>query len=327
LSGRIWVSWERHRRNQELSRAFDAELFELTCDRPRLGRYVTLVARTIRLLIDRRPSILFVQCPSLVLALLAGALKRVFRYALVADLHNESVRPCITSFPGYEALLRLARWTADVCVVSNARLQQIVEETGGRASVLPDKVPDLGAWAARRADGSDAQVVFVCTYAADEPYCEVLEAARLLPASVTVHVTGSPAAARLPLPPSPARLTGFLSDAEYLDLLRSADVVIDLTSMEDCLVCGAYEAVALEKPLVTSDTAALRSYFSLGTVYTKHDARSLAAAVIDALARKDRLAAEMKILKQDLVQDWTTRRDALRRQLEPAAGTLAVSQA
>jgi hypothetical protein len=81
-------------------------------------------------------------------------------------------------------------------------------------------------------------------------------------------------------------------------------------------VCGAYEAVALGKPLVTSDTVALRNYFRMGTVYTKHDPQSLAAAVTYALAHRERLAAEMEMLRLELARDWKRRRDALRRALQ-----------
>lgn len=92
-------------------------------------------------------------------------------------------------------------------------------------------------------------------------------------------------------------------------------MVVDLTAIEDCLVCGAYEAVALGRPLVTSDTAALRDYFRLGTVYTRHDSQSLAAAMTHALAHRTRLASEMQTLKPDLIAAWTQQRDALRRLL------------
>jgi glycosyltransferase involved in cell wall biosynthesis len=158
--------------------------------------------------------------------------------------------------------------------------------------------------------------VFVCTYARDEPYLEVIEAARSLGPSVTVHITGDYRRVQHLLPPSPAHLTGFLPETEYLELLSGADLIIDLTCLEDCLVCGAYEAVALEKPLVTSDTTVLRDYFRLGTVYTKHDGRSLAAAITYALAHKNRLAAEMKTLRLELAFNWTRQIDMLRSTLQ-----------
>ena len=107
-------------------------------------------------------------------------------------------------------------------------------------------------------------MVFVCTYQADEPFREVIEAGRLLPESVQTYVTGNHTQVpHLPEIPSNVHLTGFLPDHDYEEaLLNRADVVVDLTSMEDCLVCGGYEAVAIGKPLVTSDTAAFEELLS-----------------------------------------------------------------
>jgi hypothetical protein len=74
--------------------------------------------------------------------------------------------------------------------------------------------------------------------------------------------------------------------------------------MENCLVCGAYEAVALQKPLVTSDTSALRSYFSAGTVFTRHEPQAIARAVREALAARTTLTLEMKELQPQLRARW-----------------------
>jgi glycosyltransferase involved in cell wall biosynthesis len=311
----IWISWERHRRTRELSRALGTELFELTSRFPRVLRYVALLARTAVCVARQRPSILVVQCPSLVLGLGAGILKPLFRFTLVADLHTEAVRPYVFSSPVYAFLFGLVRRAADACLVTNASQKRIVEGGGGRAFVLPDKVPDLVRMGPPRSPRPGAQAVFICTYAPDEPFLEVLEAARALHPLVTIHVTGNHRGVGESLPASPAHLTGFLPEEEYVELLGAADVIIDLTRMEDCLVCGAYEAVALGKPLVTSDTSALRSYFRMGTVYTRHDAPSLAASIIYALAHKDTLAAEMKTLKFELARDWKMQKDEVRRAL------------
>jgi glycosyltransferase involved in cell wall biosynthesis len=311
----LWVTWERHRRTRELSRALDTELFEITSGLPRVARYLTLLARTTIRVARDTPSLLVIQCPSLVLGVWAVALKYVFGFTLVADLHNEAVRPYIVSSRIYERLLRVVHRGADLCIVSNPNLTSVIEQAGGRAFVLPDKLPDLAPTRTTPAAPEAARVVFVCTFSRDEPYLEVIEAARELDPSVTVYVTGR---LRGTAPPAPGNVqfTNFLPEAEYVQLLASADLVVDLTAIEDCLVCGAYEAVALGRPLVTSDTAALRQYFRLGTIYTRHDRRSLAAAIAEALAHKERLASEMQMLKPELAREWTGQKDALRHWLQ-----------
>ena len=74
--------------------------------------------------------------------------------------------------------------------------------------------------------------------------------------------------------------------------------------MQDCLVCGAYEAVALGKLVILSDTEALKNYFYRGAVYTENNSRKIAAAITYALKNKEKLAKEISLLKDDLERDW-----------------------
>jgi glycosyltransferase involved in cell wall biosynthesis len=313
----IWISWERHRRTRELARELGATLFELTAPGSGLARYARLMVHTARILARERPDLLVIQCPSIILAVWTIVLKPLGRYRLVADLHNEAVEPFNYSFRMYGLILRWIQRVSDVSLVTNTALQSVVTSAGGRALVLPDKVPAV-AQGLRSSGRSEALVVFICTYAADEPYLDVIEAARLIDPAIRLHVTGNAGARAGDLPPLPPNvtLTGFLQEDAYLALLRDADVLIDLTRMENCLVCGAYEAVALGKPLVTSDTTALRAYFRRGAIYARHDPKSLADAVGEALRQKDTLSAEMTTLRRELDDDWTAKHDDVRRVLE-----------
>ena len=310
--GAVWISWERHRRTRELSRSLHAELVELTSRSRWLVRYPILLWRTVWRLARRRPSVLLVQCPSVLLGVWVSLLKHAFGYRLVADLHNEAVVPFNYSGRVYLAALRFIHRTADVSVVSNDALKRVVEQHGGRAFALPDRIPGLAVRPHALENAARPAVVFVCTYAPDEPFLEVIDAARLIGPSIDLYVTGNPRRMKRAMAvPSHVHLTGFLSESAYGQLLARADVIVDLTMMDDCLVCGAYEAVALAKPLVTSDTPALRQYFRNGTVYSAHDPVSLAAAITRALGMRRQLAGEMAALRRDLRAEWTTRRDAL----------------
>ena len=286
----------------------------MTSRRSRVIRYLSLLKRTTVLLMRRRPSVVVTQCPSTVLGLLAAVLKPLLGFTFVADRHNAAIDPSLAN-PLHRRLLAFIRHTADLCIVSNANLVAAVERDGGTAFVLPDKLPELPPQPLVSGSATRS-VVFVCTYASDEPWREMIGAARLIDPQVTVFITGNHSRLQM-LPPRPDNvyLTGFLSERDYVALLRAADAIVDLTSLENCLVCGAYEAASLGKALVTSDTAALRAYFNRGTVYTKHDSASLAAAMTYALEHADRLAAEMSVLRAELARDWNRQHAALRRVL------------
>jgi len=323
----LWITWEAHRRTREIAADLDIPLFEYNHPGSGWTRYPVLLFTTLRTLLAQRPDTLIVQCPSIILGVWVCLFRRLLRYRLVVDCHNAAVLPSRYPFGFHPALVRFIHRTADVCWVTNTRLADVIVKNGGHALVLPDRVPSLGfaiptdAPRGSRVTQEESgagngktkpSVVFICSYASDEPYAEVIEAARSLGAAIQWQITGNTKRADPRLIrnlPSQARLTGYLSESDYVALLARADVLVDLTLRDDCLLCGAYEAVALGKPLVTSDTQALRDYFRRGAVYTKPDAASIATAVSDALARRAALAAEMDAFRPALVQEWRLQRD------------------
>ena len=94
---------------------------------------------------------------------------------------------------------------------------------------------------------------------------------------------------------------GYLPEDLYYNNLFKAHVVIDLTTHENCLVCGAYEAMAASKPLVTSDTCALRQYFRDGAIFTQHDYQSIASAVRITFENRERLIANIEKWKNTAI--------------------------
>ncbi|MDD1444339.1 hypothetical protein MEO93_29175, partial [Dolichospermum sp. ST_sed3] len=106
-------------------------------------------------------------------------------------------------------------------------------------------------------------------------------------------------------------LLGYISDAEYTEMLYSVDATIDLTTREDCLVCGAYESVAVEKPVILSDTEALRFYFNHGVIHTQNNAEALKNAILNVISNKVVLADQIKVLKKNKIIEWNILKDQL----------------
>ncbi len=89
----LFLTWFSHRRTTALCERLGLPLVELVSPSKGAKRYLALAWRTFWLLARRRPSVLLVQNPSLVLALWALILRPIFRYRLVQDAHNEAVEP------------------------------------------------------------------------------------------------------------------------------------------------------------------------------------------------------------------------------------------
>lgn len=304
---KIWITWEKHRRTSELVAALDGvKLFQLELEAPRLFRYPCLLFQTLFTLINERPNLTIVQNPSIVLSFFMVTLGKLLTAHILIDAHNGGLRPFYSKHNWLLPVYRMIQKQADLTIVTNEALSKEVRSNGGRPFVLQDKVPQLEESNHISLKGSH-NVVLICTFEKDEPYREVIRAAGMIDSSICIYITGRYEKATNDItdqPPSNVIFTGFLSEQQYVNLLYSCDVIMDLTMLEHCLVCGAYEAVALGKPVVLSNTAALRNYFSLGAVYTENRAEAIAAAIDYALKNKTKLREEIVILRNYLRTEW-----------------------
>lgn len=303
----------------ELARLLpDTKLFILQINAPRFVRYPYLILKTLRLLVRYRPKLLLVQNPSVVLTLSAVLLRGVFRYHLVVDAHNEGVKPFHSH---HNWLLPVYSWIqkkTDLTIVTNDQLAKEVASNGGTPFVMEDPIPQM--WATNTISlQRKHNIVFVCTFQKDEPYKEVIASARFLDRSTCIYITGNyRKAPSYVIKEAPANIvfTGFLPEQEYVNLLHSSDAVMDLTLMQDCLVCGAYEAVALGRPLILSDTSALRNYFHKGAVYTANASEAIASSLGEAIEKQSKLELEVKELKKELKTAWQIKFGELQRFLD-----------
>jgi glycosyltransferase involved in cell wall biosynthesis len=286
---------------------------------PRPLRYGLLTLKTIGLLLNERPRLVFAQNPSIVLAALLCVLCRPVGYVLVIDRHSnfelDSRQSDSIKWRVFHILSRYTNRTADITIVTNEFLKQAVEADGGKGFVLQDKLPDLPAASALPAVHHPC-AAFVCTFSPDEPIDDVLLAVRQLEVPVHIYVTGKPrlsARQRKLLADADGRvtITGFLPDEDYVALLKQMDFVIVLTTQEHTLVCGAYEAIALGKPVVLSDTAAIRDYFRRGAVYCEAQSDHIAQAICVASESLESLCHEALVQREWMHKDWEVRFERL----------------
>lgn len=290
----IWISWEDHRRTTSIARRLGIPLHTLVSRRHRLLKHPLFVLRTLGILLRERPRVLIIQSPSIFLNLLAVLVKPLFGFRLVVDAHNGGVYSCEPLTDNVKGLYPFLQKHAEITIVTNETLADLVRANGGRPRVLVDPLPPLEAPETTR---RPREFTFICTYAADEPYLEVIEAAGRLPHDVIIHVTGNVEAHRHKLPdavPPNLRFTGFLPEEEFVALLASVEAVIDLTTWSDCLVCGGYESLALGTPLILSDSPVNRETFVGGVLYCDNTAEGIAAAVREVLDRGEAMRAEAR---------------------------------
>ncbi|WP_419663494.1 hypothetical protein Dvar_37940 [Desulfosarcina variabilis str. Montpellier] len=283
---KIWISWENHRRTIELANALQIRLIVKKSRLIKGLSHIHLSLKTIIHLFKCRPKLLIVQNPSIFLAFIGSLAKNFIGYKLCVDRHtNFREWKNIFDNPFYILHTWISNYSiqkADLTIVTNNHLKTFIEKKGGHGFVLPDKIPIFKNLKKKSLNGK-FNIVFICTYARDEPYLSVIDAAKILPKTTTIYITG-----RVPKHlyniylPQNIILTDFLPDDKYAELLFSSDVIIDFTKLDWCLVCGGYEAVSLEKPFITSDTSALRELYKENVIYCDHKPENIARCIVMA---------------------------------------------
>jgi glycosyltransferase involved in cell wall biosynthesis len=316
---KIWLTWENHRRSRELASSFGARLCIFENESNRAFRYLILSIKTLKVLFQVNPAIVFVQNPSIVLTTLICFLRKFCSYKLIVDRHsNFKLETLNNNAPKWILFHTLSRYTikkADLTIVTNDYLKNLVESCGGTGFILQDKIPNIKEKGESNIIKKNRKnVVFITTFNKDEPIEEIIKAAHALQEKkeIIFFLTGNYSrydknynlVNRIP---KNIYLTSFIPEDDYNALIRSADVVVVLTTKEFLLTCGAYEAIALRKPLVLSDTRTLRQYFNKGVVYTKNDFRAIAATVEYAIANIKPLSRDIDVLRKDLEINWNKR--------------------
>lgn len=260
----IWLTWENQRRSVELSRALGCKLFLF--DIPGKKRYPLSILKTIFVFIRYQKAVIYVQNPSMFLAAMACLLAPLTRSIVIVDRHTtfRLNKPHTGSFSIW-LFMRLHYYTlakANLTIVTNQFLADLVEKANGNPFVLPDKLPDLNPKYLTTLSNK-TNVLFISSFGNDEPVTEVITAAKNLTSTAHFYITGNYRKRWLDTPCLPVNVTlsGFLPEEEYISYLFSCDIVLVLTQSDYCLLCGCYEAIAAEKPLITSDKKVLREYF------------------------------------------------------------------
>jgi glycosyltransferase involved in cell wall biosynthesis len=229
---------------------------------------------------------------------------------ILIDVHTGAI-----SKPWSKNLSRLIMKHASVNIVINKEQQNhLIQNYHIRPVVLEDPIPDFTdlLLSAKKHEGYELElkaifnVAVISSFAFDEPLQAVFDAASEL-ADVYFYITGDKKNAdkKLLIKKSDnVILTGFLEYNTYIDLLQKVDVIMDLTTDNTSIVGGAFEAVALEQPLITSDWIPLRRYFNKGTIYVNNSSDDIREAIKVAMTKKDELSREMHQLKIERTKEW-----------------------
>jgi len=315
---RIWITWEMQRRSIELAKKLNCTLYIIEEDGS--FRYPKVIWRTIQILIKTRPEIVFVQNPSMILAAFACLYKILTGTPVVVDRHTTFLLDRVYPWTFRLIIFKLfhlftIKW-ADLTIVTNEFLANIVSGMNGKPYILPDPLPNISMFNKCTLRGK-MNILMISSFGVDEPISEVTKAMGSFNEEVFLYVTGNDKKidnkTKESAPPN-VIFTGFLDDKDFVNMLFSVDAIMVLTTAESCMLCGCYEAVAAKKPLITSDKEELKKYFS-GAVFVDNTALGIKHGIIEVKDNLDTHKKEIIALQNKLVDQWENQRLELERQL------------
>ncbi|HID07236.1 MAG TPA: glycosyltransferase [Armatimonadetes bacterium] len=316
---KIFISWAPYsRRSQSLSAELGIHshlIHYLKFQRPVYApfKYVLQALHTLVLLLKERPRIVFVQDPPIFASLVVYVYTSLtFGQArFIVDAHTGALlHPCWKSF---QRLQKFVYCRALTVITTNRTLTELVRSWGADSITLagpPINIPPGEAMQLSKA----FNLVLINTFSPDEPLSVVLEAVADMP-DVHLYITGDVNKAfrsLLERAPDNVTFTGFLPDDDYLKLLRGADAIMVLTERDFTLQLGGMEAVALGKPILTSDQSFLREYFDRGTVHVPNTPDGVRQGIIQLQKDLGRLSEEILDLRRAHQKEWSTKSQQLR---------------
>jgi hypothetical protein len=301
-SGSVFIAWAPHcPRTAALAASLGLQplwIHNFRFRQPRWApfKYPLQIARTLVSLWRGRPSIVFVQNPPIFAVACVWLYSVVTGTPYVIDSHSGAFEAgkWKWTLPLHAALSRRALTT----LVTNPALLDVVRGWSANGMVMHDLAMSFAAME-RRSSRKRLEFIVPCGFGKDEMLDTIVSAAAGM-TEVDFVFTGDVEAYAprlLTHRPKNVRFTGWLSEQQYAEALMSADAVLTLTTRENTLLRGAWEAMYAGKPLITSDRACLRHYFTRGAVFVADTVGSVVSGVKRACALRSSLEAEMVSLR------------------------------
>lgn len=321
---RIFLVWKPScTRSQNQARNFGAEVIHISKFRGRSGlaflaaRYFVSFFETLRVLRARRPDVIFTinQPPPLILAVYLYT--RLFGGIYLLDSHSAPFND--RKWAWARPLYRWIATRAFLNINTDPAHKAVVEQWGGRSVIMSD-IPIVHDHDYPRATLGASSIVVVASFMFDEPTAEIWAAARLTP-EVDYHVTGNPEKVPIALrdtQPGNVHFTGFVPTEEYFGLLSAATAVMVLTTRDNTMQCGAYEALSLEQPIITSDWKILHDSFGEAAVYVDNTPAGIAAGVRQVLADLQGFKDSAREQRRRRSETYFASRDEILRQISAA---------
>lgn len=316
---KMWLSWHYQARTRNIAQSLNVPVYEYFRNDNLLSRHLFSSLWTIKILFTMRPDKILIQYSFLLLLIIAiYKILRFNKVILIVDCHTKALRRKARGIFNliFWPIKKFSFKSADLTIISNIGLVPDIKNLHKNFIILPDKIPEEKI----KLDKSypPKYCVYISSFSVDEPFDEILEVSEIMKKYIKIFWTGN-----YPQKVNTIRsmytnieFTGYISFDEYYNLIANADCLLALTTEEDCLQSGAYEAISFEVPLVISDTKALKSFFKDAAIYTDHSPKNIAQAIVEAMNNSLNLKNSMKELKKMRSEEFDSELQKIKNLLE-----------
>jgi glycosyltransferase involved in cell wall biosynthesis len=301
---KFFLAWKPFcARSHNLAQHFNAQIVYIhpfsSDGKPLLAvlRYFISFFITLNTLFRKKPKVVFTLNQPIILLFAVYIYSRATGACYILDSHSAPFNNPILTF--LRPLYKFFAIHAAININTNQAHQKLVESWGGKSFVIGDVPIDfIGPYPAKKLNSDSIAVVV--SYMFDEPIEEIFDAARLLP-DVTFYMTGNYKKAKRELlqkAPDNIQFQGYMEREDYLGLLISARGVMALTTRDYTMQMGAYEALSLERPIITSDWQILRNSFGPAALYTNNRPESIKRCVNELIKNTEKYLAAAHLQKK-----------------------------
>lgn len=303
----MWLTWHYQARTKNIAESLNVPVYEYFNNDNLLSRHFLSSLWTIKILLTKSPNKIIIQCSFMLLLIVA--IYKIFRFnkvILIVDCHTKALRRKASGIFNliFWPIKKFSFKFADLTIISNMGLVPDIKKLHNYFIILPDKIPDNKI----KLDNPSPlkYCVYISSFSVDEPFDEILEVSEIMKEDIKIFWTGNypRKVNNIKMKYPNIEFTGYISFDEYYNLIANANCLLALTTEEDCLQSGAYEAMSFEVPLVISDTKALRTFFQDAAIYTIHSPKQIAKAIIKAMTNSSNLKISMRELKKMRLQEF-----------------------
>lgn len=306
----VYISWAPYcSRSDNTARELGGKSYMVYCEF--LGsNYLTILLKyflqmiwTLYILVKESPDTIFVMSPPVFATVPVFFYCRLFGKKYVVDSHTGAfVNPM---WQNVKFLQRFFCKHAAFTIVTHKKMAQIIESWQGKSVIVPDVPIEFPNYTSP-ALSNDLNITFINSFSADEPLCEVLKAAKRFK-NVNFHITGKlneKSKQFIKQASSNIFFTDFLPNDKFYGLLKSSDVIIALTKLDNTMQRGAYEAIYFGKPVITSDWPILRENFPSGTFFVDNSVEGIVEGITSVTSDIKKFTDQAKTLRNKKIKRW-----------------------